>query len=419
MFLKRRKLPESLNICLVAHKFPILSRSSDGGFLWPIARGLAKQGHTVTIISTRSPLGKPEVERDGVHAHYLLEGVRSPQRINFQNAALKKFEQLHKAKPFHIVHSMDKSGYKIAKNKKRYDVAVCYDVEATQMSQLFSIIGMQQETLQSLILTGVALFYKFISTYYGGDRQLLRTADGIYISNPLQKSMLERYYLYPEYHTFSVPYAAEVGDLNPKEKSIELRNKLNIPELSHIAVTISDMTNVDELIPLLIAFEKTVIKKPNSYLILIGNGPKWKEIEYEILNRALGNHILMVGAVPAAEIEDHILLGDVFISLSSRSTGFEPSLIEAMAQKKVVIGSEVSPISNIIEDGIDGFLIRPADSDSLCHILIETFSKKIPADEIGEKARQKVVDLFDTKKMIQSTIDSYKKILVRAGQYTV
>ncbi len=58
MWKKKKALPESLNICLVANRFQILSRSTDHGFLWPIARGLAKQGHKVTIISTKSPIGK-------------------------------------------------------------------------------------------------------------------------------------------------------------------------------------------------------------------------------------------------------------------------------------------------------------------------------------------------------------------------
>lgn len=412
----KTRLPESLNICLVGHRIQILSRSSDSGFLWPIARGLAKQGHQVTVLSTRSPLGKTEVERDGVKAFFLHE---NPQQAHlpFEDLAFRKFRELHKQKPFHIVHSLDNSGYLIGKYKKNLQTAMAYDIEATQMSQLFSIFGMGQESLGSLLSTAAAVAYKFLTTYFRRDRPLLKSADGVFVTNPQQRIILERYYLYPDYHIYQVPYGIDLGDLTPREKSIELKQKMNLPESSQIAVTISDMTEIREIVPLLQAFEKVAIKKPNAYLILVGNGPYFKQIEFEVLKRALGSRVLMPGAVKTIDLMDYVLIGDVYINLSARTTGFEPSMIEAMAQKKVIIGSEVSPISNVVEDGIDGFLIRPADTESLTHLLLEIFSGDMPTEEIGTKARTKVVDLFDPQKMIQSVSEAYRNILLRRGYY--
>jgi glycosyltransferase involved in cell wall biosynthesis len=413
----RSRIPESLNICLISQRFPILSRTTDHGFLWPIARGLAKEGHKVTVLSANTPLKKYEVVRDGVRVFYLNENPKASTNLNFQMAVRNKFAQLHKEEPFHLVHSIDKSGFRIGIRKDDFKIAMAYDVEATQMSQLFAIFAMKQETLGSMLTTAAAVAYKFLTTYYGSDRRLLSSADGIFVTNPQQRIILERYYLYPDFHTYTVPYGIELGSLSPKEKSLELRKKLTLPENAHVAVTINDMTETQELLPLLTAFERVAIKKPNSFLILVGNGPKFKDIEYEVLNRALGSRVIMTGAVPASDIDDYIVLGDVFINMGSRSTGFEPSTLEAMAQKKIVIGSEVSPIANIIEDGRDGFLLRPADVDSISNLLVEIFSGTMPGDEIGERARQKIVDLFDAGKMVQSVLDAYRKILLNTGMY--
>ncbi|MNJ92588.1 D-inositol-3-phosphate glycosyltransferase [compost metagenome] len=414
---KKQRLPDTLNICITSHRFPILSRATDHGFLWPIARGLAKQGHKVTVLAATSSLKKPEVQRDGVRVLYLQDAPGASARQNFQMIVRQKFMQLHKEDPFDIVHSIDKSGYRIGVRTKDFKVAMAYDVEATQMSQLFAILGMRQESLGSLLTTAIAVVYKFLTTYYGGDQRLLATADGLFVTNPQQRIILERYYLYPDFHIYTVPYGIELGDLTPKEKSFDLRKSLGLPENAHIALTISDMTDVQELMPLLKAFEKVAIKKPNSYLILVGNGPKFKDIEFEVLTLALGSRVVMPGAVAASDIEDYIVLGDVYINMGSRTTGFEPTTLEAMAQKKVVIGSEVSPIANIIEDGVDGFLLRPADVDSISNLLVEIFSGTMPVDEIGERARHKVVDLFDTKKMSQLVLEAYRKILLTTGRY--
>jgi len=407
-----KALPDQLNICLIASKFPILGRATDHGFLWPIARGLAQRGHHVTVIAAKSPLGKPEVLRDGVKVYYLHEGFPNYTHLKFENAVYKKFKELNEIQNFDLVHSIDRSGYEIAKNKDKFDFAMTYDVEATQMSQLFFIMGMAHESVKSILTTGLALAYKFLSTYFGGDRELLKTADGVFVTSPQQRIFLERYYLYPDLHTYTVPYGIELGDLSPKERTFELRKKLNIPESANVVLTITDMSEPEEVINLLRGFERVAVKKPNSYMIIVGNGPHWNEIEYELYQLALGSRTFMIGAQTVDETADWIATSDVYVNLSSRTTGFEPSMIEAMAQKKVVIGSEMSPIANVVEDGIDGFLIRPVDKESLALLLIEIFSGLRPIQDIGHKAREKVTNLFDTKKMVNTIEDAYRKVLL-------
>lgn len=414
---KKSGAPASLNICFVASHFRVLSRNSDAGFIFPIARGLAKLGHKVTVLSTTSPLGEAEVTREGVRVFYLLEGQRHKSLQHFQHLAKIKFSELHQQDPFHIVHSLDRSGYRIAKARKEFEVAVAYDIEATQISQLYSILGMKQDTVRSYLRTGLAVAYKFLTTYYGGDSQLLATADGIFVTNPQQRLVLERYYLYPDWHIYQVPYGAEVGDLTPKDKSFELRRRWGLPDNAHIAITVSEMNDVAEIKYVLEGFEKVAIKKPNSYLFLIGNGPQFKSIEFEILMLALGGRVIMTGSVPSAVLAEYIALGDVFIDMTARSTGFEPAMVEAMAQKKVIIGSEVSAIAHFIEDGRDGFLLRPADYESLGSLILEIFSGTMPAEEIGERARQKVLDIFDSTKMTESVLAAYRQILAKSGRY--
>jgi len=94
-------------------------------------------------------------------------------------------------------------------------------------------------------------------------------------------------------------------------------------------------------------------------------------------------------------------------------------LLEAMAQKKVIIGSEVSPMASIVEHSRDGFLIRPADIPELTGLLLDIFADKLPIAEIGEMARQKVLDLFSPQKMVGETLKAYYAILKSTGYYKV
>lgn len=410
--MRRLPPPDQLNVCLVARHFPIAGRASGFSFLRLIARGLIARGHKVTVLSAEHPQGRSYVEQEGVRIHFLLESrISRLRRDPFIDLVKQKFDELHETDAFHIVHSVDNSAIKVGRAKNYYKVAMAYDVAATQMSQIFALLGMSQDTLGSILSTSLAVGYKFLSTYYGTDRHLLRNADGVFVASPRERLALERYYLYPDARIHTVPYGIELGDLAPRERSEELRRRLGIPESAKVVATITDMTSVEELANLFSAFEQVVIKKPSSRLIVVGAGPKFKEIERSMLNLALGSKVIMTGSIKDTDIPDYVALADVFVNLSSRTTGFEPSLLEAMAQKKVIVGSEVSPIATIVEHSRDGFLIRPADIAELTSLFLDIFTGQLPVLEIGEAARKKVLDLFDPEKMVIETVNAYYAIL--------
>lgn len=411
------QLPPKMRICLIGQKISALSRSTDSGLLWPLARGLTERGHEVTIISTTSPVKRAEIFRDGIRAYYLNEGQPQYKTMKFSDAAHRKFVSLHQEKPFHIVHSLEQSGFKIGRHKKNLNVSVAYDVEATHMAELFSIVSRSKSTAGSMLTTAIKLISGFLKNYFMYDRALLDSADGIFVTTPQQRMILERYYMYPDFHTYTVPYGINLGDLTPKTESDNFKTKLNIPENAQIILALSDFASTHEVKPLLKAFEKVVLKRPNTYLLLLGNGPHWKQVEFEMLGLALGSRVIMPGEVSPQEMLDCILASPIYIDLSSRSTGLEPSLIEAMAQKKVVIGSELSPISEVIEDKVDGFLVRPADVETLSSLLDQVITGAINQEQIGEKARQKVIDVFNRNRMIESLINAYKLILINSGRF--
>ncbi len=337
--------------------------------------------------------------------------------LRFPDAAHKKFIQLHQEKPFDLVHSLDESAAKIGRHKKNFQVAVAYDVEAIRMAELFSTLIENDGSLNSQIKTFSKLIFKFFRNYFLHDRALLETADGVFTTTPQQRMLLERYYLYPDYHTYTVPYGINLGDLTPKSESGSYKLKLQIPDDAEIILAISNFSNSFELRPLLKAFEKIVLKNSNTYLIILGNGPRWKDVEYQMLKLVLGSRVLMPGQVDAEEVINSILASTIYVDLSSQSTGLEPSLIEAMAQKKVVIGSELSPISEVIEDGKDGFLVRPADDQTLSELLDQILQSKENYLQIGEAARLKVLKVFNRQKMIDTLLTSYEQILEKRGTF--
>lgn len=409
MFFKKKSAPEKLNICLTTRVFPLSQQTSEYGYLWPVAQGLVRAGHKLTVITTQRGQKEDFIHKDGIDIHYV--NPRIERRSNYTVEVRKKFKELHDKNKFDIIHSMDEIGVAISVRKNIYKVASAFDIRATQVAQLFAIKAMSRESLRSIIRTDFVMAYKFLRTYFGKDKKLLNSADGVFVSSPHERIVLERYYYYPDARIYTIPYGVRFNSEIKPAMVEELMLKNNITLDNQCIVTISDMTDIEDLKNLLKSFQRVAIKKPDARLIILGDGPSKHELEYEVLSLALGNKVILTGAVNDDEINHYVSLAQVFVNLSSRSSGFEPSLLLAMSQGKTVIGSEVSALSSIVEDGIDGFLVRPADIQGIAQLFLDIFRGQLNTQEIGKRASKKVNDLFDTEKLVLNTIDAYKQIL--------
>lgn len=446
LFSRRPAIPSQLNIALISQYAPLTQTRASGrlagpSFLRLIARGLAFRGHNVTLVTgeqvaAAGTTGQGTLESDGVRIVSLApqrsarhRALRLSHQPRFQDLVRRRFLELHKESPFHLVHALDDSAIRLGSMKKSMGFALAYDVQATAMSDLFAIMGMGQETLGSILGTGISVGLRFLNTYFGHDRRLLATADGVFVASPRERIALERYYLYPDAKIHTVPYGIEVG-AGAGSDTVQTENRdstdngtgtskawMQLPESTRVAVTVSDMNEVGEMRNLLHAFEKVAIKKPNARLIIIGDGPRFREIEFEALMLALGSKVLFTGALSHDEQVRVISRAHVFVNLSARTSGFEPSLLEAMAQKKVVIGSEMSPMAAMIEHGLEGFLVRPADVNEITELLLAVFEDRLSTEQIGEAARAKIASLFDPEKMVVETLKAYRNILKATGRY--
>src|SRR4051812_33325867 len=122
-----------MHICLISQRFPT------AGFLWAVAQGLTHHGHKVTVLTQKSiSLALSWGNIENVSVHGLGDARLSP--AEFAASALSKFEDVHKQTPVNVVHSIDGSGIMIGRNRKRLHVAMVYDVNATHLGKLFSIL---------------------------------------------------------------------------------------------------------------------------------------------------------------------------------------------------------------------------------------------------------------------------------------
>lgn len=101
---------------------------------------------------------------------------------------------------------------------------------------------------------------------------------------------------------------------------------------------------------------------------------------------------------------------DVFV-LSSVSEGFSIATVEAMAAGKPVVVTRSGGPQEIIEDGLTGYLVPPADSTALAEKICELLANPDRAAALAQSARAKVETAFTIKKMVQEYQNLYERVL--------
>jgi len=101
---------------------------------------------------------------------------------------------------------------------------------------------------------------------------------------------------------------------------------------------------------------------------------------------------------------------DLFV-LSSITEGFSLATVEAMAAGKPVIATRSGGPEEIIDDGINGVLVPPADADALAHKIRELLDNPDRAEELARRGRAKAVSTFSIESMISEYQSLYDRLL--------
>jgi glycosyltransferase involved in cell wall biosynthesis len=103
---------------------------------------------------------------------------------------------------------------------------------------------------------------------------------------------------------------------------------------------------------------------------------------------------------------------DLFVQ-PSLWEGLPLTLLMAMGAGLPVVGTRVSGITDVVEDGRNGMLVAPGDSQALTQAIIALYQRPETRRRLGDAARRTVAEKHSQEAMLRHLEHIYLTILER------
>ena len=375
-----------MRICVVSPYSP-LAVTGIGTFITELARVLREKGHESVILAPTSDI--PFVDASSYELKDNLLQVRIERFSIFKNLFLSLFTAVH-----------------LLRHRKSYDVVHSHQPHLQSLAAAFTA---------KVLGTPVFVTYHLKVPRPEG---FIRRAILGFIENNLHRfCTLIIFVSYDAKKSFSptegdvIWNGVDVEKFKPDPDSRnEIRKRLDLEEkvVFIFAGRWAEIKGIDETLRAFKIAGESIGKKIS--LILTGGGDE----EYEKMIRSQIGKMDMHGSIKAlGRVED--LLGyyqasDVFL-LPSYSEGLPIALIEAMSSGLAPIVSSVGGNTEVVEDGINGVLVRPGDVQGLANGMQRMASDPKFRKGISEAARRRIEDEFSLEKMAARYLEFYESRL--------
>jgi glycosyltransferase involved in cell wall biosynthesis len=158
--------------------------------------------------------------------------------------------------------------------------------------------------------------------------------------------------------------------------------------------------------PLMVRIAQELAPQKEIYLVLAGDGPERGALEKAIEECGLVGRFILNGHL---EEMDSFYCGlDIYLNTSVHE-GIPITILEAMARGLPVIAPQVGGIGEIIEDGVEGFLVPNRDPKAFAEkcLLLQDAELR---HRMGQAARAKVERGFSTNHMAREYYQLYREL---------
>lgn len=163
------------------------------------------------------------------------------------------------------------------------------------------------------------------------------------------------------------------------------------------------------------AMPSILAENPSVRLLLVGGGPQEQNLKQQVVLLGLEGKVIFTGRVPHSDIGKYYSLVDLLVyprkamRLTNLVTPLKP--LEAMAQGKPVIASDVGGHKELIKDNETGFLFKAGDVEQLSQRICELLKDKETLQSVLVRGRDYVENVRNWQNSVTNYLPMYKSLI--------
>jgi glycosyltransferase involved in cell wall biosynthesis len=157
------------------------------------------------------------------------------------------------------------------------------------------------------------------------------------------------------------------------------------------------------------AVHRLLQERSDLALVIAGEGDEAPRLQRLIDELGVGERMRLLGYCADPRTVYEAL--DVF-ALSSFREGLPNVLLEAMATAVPVVATRIAGIPRLVEDGVNGLLIEPGNSDALSAAVMRLAGDADLRTRLGPAARRTIEERYDFAQRMQKIANLYDRLLV-------
>jgi len=207
-----------------------------------------------------------------------------------------------------------------------------------------------------------------------------------------------------------IPNAVDIEAFHPSDTpDAELQQRLGLSGKAVLGF-LGSFYAYEGLDLLLDALPQLLAANPDFRVLLVGGGPQEQNLKAQAERLGLKDTVLFVGRVPHSEVDRYYSLVDILVyprhsmRLTDLVTPLKP--LEAMAQHKLVVASDVGGHRELIRDRETGYLFRAGDAGSLVSTVLELLARHDAWPAIKDAGRAYV----ENERNWRVSVANYKQV---------
>ena len=164
------------------------------------------------------------------------------------------------------------------------------------------------------------------------------------------------------------------------------------------------------------AIPRVLRSVPSAQFIIAGDGELKAELKQEAQRVGAADRIHFIGF--QHDVPGLLAALDIFVQ-PSLWEGLSISLIEALAAGKPIVATDIEGNREVVDNGITGLIVPPADPDALADALVLLALDRGRARTLSENARSAANERFSETRMVTDILATYDRVVASAPGHAV